>query len=79
MRIEIKRTGILETLKAPGVLADLDARARRIAAAAGEGMEPSSRVGRNRARASVVTASYDARRRESRNMDLTKAIDAGRS
>lgn len=78
IRIEIKRSGIRAMLKAPGVLADLDERARRVANAAGPGMEASSMIGQNRARASVITATREARRAEAEHMALTRAIDAAR-
>ena len=61
-----------------GVAADLQSRARRIAAAAGEGMEVDYAVGARRARASVRTASVPARRAEAKNRALSRALDAGR-
>ncbi|MDI2032994.1 hypothetical protein [Paenarthrobacter nitroguajacolicus] len=57
---------------------DVKKRADRIAAAAGDGMESSVVIGRTRARASVITATYAARTAEARNAALTRAIDAGR-
>lgn len=77
-RIEIKRAGIRAMLKHPGVLADVAARASRIASAAGPGMETSSMVGVNRARASVITATAAARKAEAEHMALSRALDAGR-
>jgi len=41
-------------------------------------MEPSAMVGKNRARASVITATHSARRAEATRRALTRAIDAGR-
>ena len=61
-----------------GGAADLQARARRIAAAAGEGMEVDYAVGARRARASVRTASFAAMRAEAKNRALSRALDAGR-
>lgn len=67
-----------QVLKGPGTLAELRRRADRVAALAGEGMEASSMVGRNRARASVVTATFDARRAEAKTRALSRAFDAAR-
>lgn len=77
-RVEIIPAGVRATLQAPGVLDDLRARAERIAEAAGPGMEVSSQIGATRARASVVTATTEARRAEAVDRALTSAIDAGR-
>lgn len=77
-RVEMNEAGIGEMLRSPGVLADLRRRADRIAAAGGPGMEASSMVGHTRARASVITATPDARRAEATRRALTAAVDAGR-
>jgi hypothetical protein len=68
----------LDRLLKEGIRGDLKKRADRIAAAAGDGMESSVVIGRTRARASVITGTYAARRAEARNATLTRAIDAGR-
>lgn len=78
IRIEVNDAGIREILKSDAVQADLQARANRIAAAAGSGMEASAFIGRTRARASVITATAKARKAEATNRSLTKALDAGR-
>lgn len=67
-------------LKSPEVLADLERRANAIAAAAGGSpdYEVDSRLGAERARASVVTATAEAMRDEATSRTLTRAIDAGR-
>lgn len=78
VRIELNRAGVRELLTSPAVRADLERRARAIAAAAGSGMEVDSEIGRNRARASVRTATNAAMRREATERALTRAIDAGR-
>jgi len=77
-RIVLNRKGMRQLLRSPEVLADLERRAERIAARAGDGMEPSAMVGKNRARASVITATHSARRAEATSRALTRAIDAGR-
>jgi hypothetical protein len=78
IRVEVNSAGIQALLKSAEVQADLESRARKIAAAAGEGMEASSRIGKTRARASVITATRKARLAEATDRALTKALDAGR-
>jgi hypothetical protein len=78
IRIEVNSAGIQAVLKSAEVQEMLNARAARIAAAAGAGMEVSSRVGKTRARASVITATRAARLAEATDRSLTRAIDAGR-
>lgn len=79
-KVEVKLTahGPRELRQSAKVQADLLRRARLIAAAAGPGMVATVRVGRTRARASVVTADFAARRAEATGRVLTRAIDAGR-
>lgn len=77
-KFELNHAGVRELLCSDGVLADLRGRAERIAAAAGDGMEVDARVGANRARASVHTATWEARHAEALDRVLTRAIDAGR-
>lgn len=79
VRIKINRQAARELLRSPEVLDDLDRRARRIAAAAGPGHEVISRVGRRRARSTVITTDPAAMAREASGRALTRAIDAGRS
>ena len=78
IRIEVNSAAIQALLKSAEVQADLESRARRIAAVAGDGMEAGSRIGKTRARASVVTATRKARLAEATDRALTKALDAGR-
>lgn len=78
VRIVLNRAGVEELLRSPEVRADLERRARAIAAAAGEGMEVDSAIGRTRARAMVWTDTPRARLAEATNRTLTRAIDAGR-
>lgn len=62
----------------PEVEADLGRRARSVKAAAGDGYEVDERRGRNRDRAQVRTATYDAMRTEAETRRLTRALDAAR-
>lgn len=78
VKIKLNSRGISELLRHPNVVADLDDRAKRIARAAGPGMESESQVGRKRALALVWTATREARLAEAQSRALTSAIDAGR-
>lgn len=78
VRIEVNSAGIRSILQSPEVQSMLRARAERIAAAAGDGMEVASSIGATRARASVITATKEAREAEATDRALTSAIDAGR-
>lgn len=78
-RLKINPAGVRALLNDPGVKADLERRARAIAAQAGEGMEVSVQPGRNRARATVITATTEARVAEATNRSLSAAFDAGRA
>jgi len=78
IRIEVNSEGIQAVLKSDEVRELLRAKAERIAAAAGEGFEASSMIGKTRARASVITATRAARLAEATDRTLTMAIDAGR-
>lgn len=78
VRIKINRKAVGVLLKSDAVKADLARRAKAIAARAGNGHEVTSRVGRTRARASVRTATAEARNAEATSHNLTSSIDAGR-
>lgn len=76
---KLNSAGVRQLLRSPEVLDDLEARARRIASAAGPGMEVDSGVtSGGRARAAVFTATPEAIRNERGRKALTRAIDAGR-
>ena len=78
VKVKLNREGMAALLKDPRVLADLERRAQRIADAAGPGHEAHAEAGTTRARASVVTTTYDAMRAEATTRNLTRAFDAGR-
>lgn len=77
-RIKINRKGIRSILKSDQVRNDLFGRAKRIERRAGPGFEAGSYTGRNRARADVYTANFEAMAAEADRKALTRAIDAGR-
>ena len=74
MILRLNSAGMREMLKSSGVLADVTARAERVAEAAGTGMEASSLIGKTRARASDVTATTEARSNEATGKALTRAF-----
>lgn len=80
MRAEIKLNskGISQLLKHDTTRKAAEKRAKAIAAAAGPGYEASSMIGRNRARASVITATPAAARRDAKQGTLLRSAGAGR-
>lgn len=79
IKVKINSAGAEAILKSDEVLADLERRAKAIAAAAGDGFETSSMVGQSRARAGVGTGTREAMRSEAEDRSLTRALDAGRT
>lgn len=78
-RVELIGAGFVELLKSPGVVKDLERRAKAIAAAAGPGNEAGAiRLTGNRARITISTVTREAKVNEATDRSLTRAIDAGR-
>lgn len=78
MKIDLHSEVIDALLKSEEVQQDLERRARAIADQAGPGMEVEVSVGATRARASVTTATPEAKLAEAKDRKLTAALDAGR-
>lgn len=78
VRVKLNSSGVRALLKSEPVQRDLRNRAERIAASAGPGMEVEESVGATRARAAVVTATFEAKAAEARSGTLTSALGAGR-
>ncbi|WP_425836955.1 hypothetical protein [Microbacterium sp. PA5] len=78
VRIELNSNAIANLLQSSQISSDLEARAERIAAAAGPGHEVRVTKNRDRAVAFVTTATVEAMQAEAENGTLTNAIDAGR-
>ena len=80
MKAEIKLNskGIRQILKHDSTRKAAEKRAQAIAVAAGDGYEASSMVGKNRARASVITATTRARRDDAKRGTLLRSAGAGR-
>lgn len=78
-RVVLHGNAFVALLQSPAMRADLKRRADRIAAAAGPGMVAEEvRLTSTRARVSVKTETFDAKRAEATDRALTRAIDAGR-
>lgn len=78
MRLEVNGLALTKIMRSAPVLRDLEQRAKRVAEAAGPGMEVDLYVGRRRARASVRTADEHAMRGEAKDRRLTRAFQAAR-
>lgn len=77
-RIVVNRAAVRALLRSPEVAADLTRRARNIAATAGPGHRVDSQIGPNRARAAVITDTFEAMHHEATDRTLSRALDAGR-
>ena len=79
MKVVMNKAGVQAVLNHPAVVALVNERANRIAAAAGEGFRVRERPKRvNRYGAQVRTATEEGRRRQAEGNVLTSALDAGR-
>lgn len=77
--VKLNRSAVRDLLRSSEVQAELERRARQIELAAGPGHRVESTVGKTRARAAVITDTYEAKHSEATSRTLTRAIDAGRS
>jgi hypothetical protein len=75
--LKVNRKAIRDLLKDPALEKHLLSEAQLIAARAGDGYTASSRIGKNRARASVITDSFQAMRNEAKFGTLSKAAGGG--
>jgi hypothetical protein len=78
VRVKLTRNGPRQLRQLEVVRRDLERRAQAIARAAGSGMKADSSIGKTRARATVFTATPEARRAEATSRALTRAVGAGR-
>lgn len=79
VRVKLKQKAIRELLKSAPVTSDVARRAKRIAAAAGDGFKAVVKPHKYTARAFVQTDTQAGRRRQARDAVLERALDAGRS
>jgi hypothetical protein len=79
IRLKFNLKGFRELRTDPKVVQDLEARARRVAQAAGDGVEvlPVQQA-RNRAHVLVAPVTGDAERRVAKDNSLIRALEAGR-
>jgi len=77
-RVKLNRAGVRQLLRGPEMVADMERRAERVADAAGPGHRVDAAPGRNRARAVVITESWEARWAEATTRALTRALRAAR-
>lgn len=77
-RIVVNHAGVEQLLKVE-VVPLLEELGAKILAAAPDGCEMQTYVGRTRARVTVRTATFEARAAEARDRSLTRAFDAGRA
>jgi hypothetical protein len=75
--LKLNRKAVRDLLKDPALEQHLLSEAEAIAARAGDGFVASSMIGRNRARASVITESFSAMYREAKYGTLSKAAGLG--
>lgn len=78
VRIVLNRNGPRELRKEPGVVREVTRIAEKIAADAGPGHRVETEIGRNRARAVVITDTTEAALAEATDHNLTRAFDAAR-
>ncbi len=78
VRIKLNSKGVRDLLRSTEMQNDLKRRAGRIAAAAGEGHRVEVGTTRKRARAVVITETFEAMRAEATDRSLSRSIDAGR-
>lgn len=76
-KLKLNRKTVRDLLKDPDLEKHLRGIADRIAARAGDGFRASSMIGKNRARASVITETPAAMRAEAKNGTLSKAAGGG--
>jgi hypothetical protein len=78
VKVKLSIKGIRATLKSAPVQSELARRARRIAAAAGEGFEMVVKPHRYTARAFVQTDTEEGRKRQAEEAVLERSLSAGR-
>lgn len=78
VRVVVNKKAVEQLLKETAMPL-LERKANAIRDAAGEGHEVETHVGRNRARATVRTATFRARYAEAQYQRLSRSIDAGRA
>lgn len=82
VKIKYNSGAFYDLRRAPGVVADLESRAKRVQSAAGEmyefGSQQGARKPQGRWRTSVAAVRYKARYDNAKNHTLERSLDAGR-
>lgn len=78
VRFKLKRAGVRELMKSEEMLGICTEYADGVQSRAGEGYEVTTRIGKNRANASVMAVTYKARKDNYDNNTLLKALGGGR-
>ena len=83
IKVKLHNKGFAKLRNSPEVLAELDRRAQKIAAAAGEGFEATPAKANHggaapRGRATVGTTNYESRRKNAKENTLNQALWAGK-
>jgi hypothetical protein len=79
VRVQLNKAGVRQLARSEGMQKVVDHFAHKIRDGAGEGFVVNSRTGKNRARAVVIAASWDANAAERKNRVLTRAVQAART
>ena len=78
VKFKLNRAGVRELMKSKGMLGICTEHADAVQSRAGEGYEVTTYIGKNRANASVMAATYKARKDNLKNNTLLKALGGGR-
>lgn len=77
-KLVLDKKQFVELMKSGPMKRDLLRRAKRVKESAGDGFEESVYDGKSRARASVITGTLAARRKQSKDNVLQRSLNAGR-
>lgn len=77
MRIKYNFKAFEHIRRLPAIEQDINNRAEKIAAHAGNGYQASPYAGKTRHRASVITTTYKAKRDNAKNNTLIRSLHAG--
>lgn len=74
LRVELNRAGVRELLRSEEMMAECKKYADAALGRLGDGYEVTTRVGRNRVNAEVAAVTFDARRENSENNSILRAL-----
>lgn len=76
VEFELNKQGVRELMQSSEMQSILNEYAKRASEIAGEGFETDSLVGKNRANASIIAKTYQAKKKNSKENTLLKALNA---